>query len=168
MKRFLRYYLPAAIIFASLGCFLSLYLLKNHPLLLQYPLGYASLYATPLAVEVKINGIARPDVRVYRIDAGQLLVYAPATADTPRAIVVDSAKNDIGLTNAGEDHYALYFDRYLLRAESAYGIVYASNAAKWGYDPHLKITEAGVSYTTERLQDGVSVDVPVEILFVNQ
>lgn len=156
MKKFLGFYLPAFIGVFSLALFLFGYLLKNHPLLLKFPFGYARIISSPVEAVVKINGVEQPESRVFSFadDGGEkLLVYSPDSKETYPAVIVDKLKNDIGITNAGVENYELFFDSLLFKSESAEGIVYASDA-KWGHNPKLQITGERISYVTVKYENG--------------
>lgn len=172
MKKILKIYLPILLIIISIGVLFLGYMLKYQPILLQYTLGLARLHTPPMNTVVKIDGVENKSSKVFKLNEGintknsdKLIIYTPNQTDTYEVIIVDKFNNDIGQTNSGIKHYKLFFEYFLVQTDSAYGIIYASNKAKWGYDPNLKITESKISYKTEKLVGNIYKDVQVEIFF---
>jgi hypothetical protein len=153
MKKFLKFYLPIFAAFLSLIFLISAYLLNNHPIFVQYMFGDARLYCQIVDAVVKINGQESPEVKVYKVENENLLVYTPFGLLYKPVVIVDKAKNDIGGANAGYENYELLFNRYLLQSENSHGITYASET-KTRYDVNLEITESKVSYNVTQNDGG--------------
>ncbi|HEX8248566.1 MAG TPA: hypothetical protein VF599_10365 [Pyrinomonadaceae bacterium] len=168
LKKFLGFYLPAFITIFSLAILLFGYLFVNHPLLLRFSVGKSRVISPRVEAVVKVNGVEQPESGVFSMDGGdKLLVYAPNSKETYPVIIVDKLKNDIGSTNAVEkEDYELFFDRFLFQSENAYGLVYASDTVKWGYNPKLQITGERISYVTPNYKNEKHLqETSVEIIF---
>jgi hypothetical protein len=170
MKRFLRYYLPASIILVSLVVWGGFFLLRN-PTLPLYVLNRARLHGAPLAAQVFINDVEYPGIRVYSLeryrtgpDGRKFLVYAPGVEEIHPVTVVDETNRDIGITNGGDHHYQIFFNRFLFQADSAYAVVWASDKVKWGYDPKMVVADAKVTYFMSGLkgEDKMEIEFHIE------
>jgi hypothetical protein len=169
MKKFLKYYLPILMIFLSLSflflVYVEVYVEKNHPILIWYLIGRARVHSQTISSVVKVNEKEQITAKVFKVNKDKFLIYIPDSDETYPVIIVDKARRDIGSTDAGKTRYELLFDRYLLQSDSAYAIIYASDAVKWGYNANLEMTASRISYTTPKLEDDKFVDIKVEILF---
>lgn len=164
MKKNLKIYLSISLLLFLMTVGIAGYLVAYHSVVVRFVTGSARLISSPVRSVIKIDGKVAANAKVFHLDDGKLLVYNPNAEQTHPVIIIDKLKNDIGTTNAGKEYYELIGDRYLFQADSAYGIVYASDA-KWEYNPNLSITDTGISYTTQKLENNEFKDIPVEILF---
>jgi hypothetical protein len=167
MKRFLRYYLPSAIILLSLA-FWALFFLIRNPLPFEYCVGWARLHSSTVETRVFVNGIEYPEVKVYSIDnldgraRSGYLMYADGVESIFPALFIDEAERDIGMTNFTKGkNYEVYFDRFLLQSHTAYAIIWASDKVKWGHDPEMEVTSDKITFYLKPLRG----DQKIEIFF---
>ena len=87
------------------------------------------------------------------------MVYAPEVKVIDSVTIVDETNRDIGVTNSGEPHYQMYFDRFLFQSDSAYAVVWASDEVKSGYDPRMTVEDAKISYFLKNLYGEFKIEL---------
>lgn len=171
MNYFVKFY-PSVMTGLILFCLISsLYLIRYHRALFMCLIGHGRIQNQLLDAKVLVDGAEQPDGKVFRYKDGQndekFLVYLANNNKTDSVIIVDKTKNNIGITNSGEENYELFLNRFLFQKDSAYAIVYASSA-KWGLDPKLEVTDSKISYVTRNYKkDDSFAEIKTEIFFDN-